>query len=105
MCVGCPSCGAHRCDEHQRASHGHVRDGVVSRSRWHRAKIWDHSAGTAVVAREMAVSLGCAALSSKVFLAGLLHDIGKLLIIQSGDRGTPSWLRARWCRPASISRS
>jgi len=49
-------------------------------------KIRDHSAGTAVIAREMAVSLGCASLSSKVFLAGLLHDIGKLLIIQSGDR-------------------
>jgi putative nucleotidyltransferase with HDIG domain len=49
-------------------------------------KIRDHSVGTAVVAREMAVSLGCPQLSSKVFLAGLLHDIGKLLMIQSGDR-------------------
>lgn len=49
-------------------------------------KIRDHSAGTAVVARELAISLNCAPLSPKVFLAGLLHDIGKLLIIQSGDK-------------------
>jgi putative nucleotidyltransferase with HDIG domain len=48
-------------------------------------QIRDHSAGTAVVARELALSLDRAALSSKLFLAGLLHDIGKLLIIQTGD--------------------
>ena len=64
-------------------------------------KIRDHSAGTAVVAREMAVSLGCAPLSSKVFLAGLLHDIGKLLIIQSGDRGYAE-LVAREMVPSSV---
>jgi putative nucleotidyltransferase with HDIG domain len=48
-------------------------------------KIRDHSAGTAAVARELATCLSLAELSSKVFLAGLLHDLGKLLIIQSGD--------------------
>jgi putative nucleotidyltransferase with HDIG domain len=48
-------------------------------------RIRDHSAGTAVVARELALSLGRAELSSKLFLAGLLHDIGKLLTIQAGD--------------------
>ena len=64
-------------------------------------KIRNHSAGTAVVAREMAVSLGCAPLSSKVFLAGLLHDIGKLLIIQTGDRPYAE-LVAREMVPASI---
>ncbi|MGB8297744.1 MAG: HDOD domain-containing protein [Polyangia bacterium] len=46
-------------------------------------KIRDHSAGTAAVARELAFRLGRA--SAKVFLAGLLHDIGKLLLIQTGD--------------------
>ena len=46
-------------------------------------KIRDHSAGTAAVARELAFRLGRA--SPKVFLAGLLHDIGKLLLIQTGD--------------------
>ncbi|HEX7598709.1 MAG TPA: HDOD domain-containing protein [Polyangia bacterium] len=49
-------------------------------------RIRDHSAGTAVVARELAVGLNRGALSSRVFLAGLLHDIGKLLVIQTGDR-------------------
>lgn len=48
-------------------------------------RIREHSAGTAVVARELAVSLDQPGLSSKVMLAGLLHDIGKLLILQTGD--------------------
>jgi len=47
--------------------------------------IRDHSAGTAAVARELAFYFDHAALSSKVFLAGLLHDLGKLLLIQTGD--------------------
>ena len=47
--------------------------------------IRDHSAGTAAVARELAVCFDQDTLSSKVFLAGLLHDFGKLLIIQTGD--------------------
>jgi HD-like signal output (HDOD) protein len=48
-------------------------------------QIRNHSAGTAVVARELAICLDLAAISSKVFLAGLLHDLGKLLLIQTGD--------------------
>ena len=48
-------------------------------------KIRDHSAGTAAVARELTFRLGRATASPKVFLAGLLHDIGKLLLIQTGD--------------------
>jgi putative nucleotidyltransferase with HDIG domain len=48
-------------------------------------KIRDHSAGTAAVARELAFRLGRTLASPKVFLAGLLHDIGKLLLIQTGD--------------------
>jgi putative nucleotidyltransferase with HDIG domain len=49
-------------------------------------KVRDHSAGTAAVARELAFRLEQSNLSSKVFLAGLLHDIGKLLMLQSGDK-------------------
>jgi putative nucleotidyltransferase with HDIG domain len=49
-------------------------------------KVRDHSAGTAAVARELAFRLDQSNLSSKVFLAGLLHDIGKLLMLQAGDR-------------------
>jgi HD-like signal output (HDOD) protein len=48
-------------------------------------RIRDHSAGTAAVARELAMCLDLAALSPKVFLAGLLHDFGKLLLIQTGE--------------------
>jgi putative nucleotidyltransferase with HDIG domain len=49
--------------------------------------IRDHSAGTAAVAREIAsrVDQSAVSLSSKVYLAGLLHDIGKLLMLQTGD--------------------
>ena len=50
-------------------------------------EIRDHSAGTAAVAREIASRLDhtATALAPKVFLAGLLHDIGKLLMLQTGD--------------------
>jgi putative nucleotidyltransferase with HDIG domain len=64
-------------------------------------KIRDHSAGCAVVARELAMSLGCASLSSKVFLAALLHDVGKLLVVQGGDREYAE-LVAREMVPASV---
>jgi len=49
-------------------------------------KVRDHSAGTAAVARELAFRLDQSSLSSKVFLSGLLHDIGKLLMLQTGNR-------------------
>jgi HD-like signal output (HDOD) protein len=64
-------------------------------------QIRDHSAGTAVVARELAVCLDQGALSSKVFLAGLLHDFGKLLLIQTGD-AEYSTLVAREPSPCSV---
>jgi HD-like signal output (HDOD) protein len=64
-------------------------------------KIRDHSAGTAVVARELAMSLGAASLAPKVFLAGLLHDIGKLLVIQTGDKNYAE-LAARQLVPSSV---
>jgi putative nucleotidyltransferase with HDIG domain len=64
-------------------------------------KIRDHSAGTAVVARELAVSLDRALLAPKVFLAGLLHDIGKLLVIQTGDTVYAD-LAARELVPSSL---
>ncbi|HEX7501708.1 MAG TPA: HDOD domain-containing protein [Polyangia bacterium] len=64
-------------------------------------KIRDHSAGTAAVARELAMCLDLAALSSKVFLAGLLHDLGKLLLIQTGDVGYAA-LVAQELSPSSL---
>jgi putative nucleotidyltransferase with HDIG domain len=64
-------------------------------------KIRDHSAGTAVVARELAICLDQGALSSKVFLAGLLHDVGKLLLIQTGDAAYTAMV-ARELSPCSL---
>jgi HD-like signal output (HDOD) protein len=64
-------------------------------------KIRDHSAGTAVIARELAMSLRSAPLAPKVFLAGLLHDIGKLLVIQTGDKDYAE-LAARELVPSSV---
>jgi putative nucleotidyltransferase with HDIG domain len=49
-------------------------------------KVREHCVGTAVVARELALNFGWAAHSSQMFLIGLLHDIGKLLLLQTGDR-------------------
>lgn len=64
-------------------------------------QIRDHSAGTAVVARELAINLDQAELASKVFLSGLMHDIGKLLLMQTGAVGY-STLVARESSPASV---
>jgi putative nucleotidyltransferase with HDIG domain len=49
-------------------------------------RIRDHSAGTAAVARELAFRMGRSVVASRVLLAGLLHDIGKLLLLQTGER-------------------
>jgi len=64
-------------------------------------QIRDHSAGTAVVGRELALCLGQGGLSSKVFLSGLLHDIGKLLLMQSGLVGYAT-LVAREIAPSNL---
>jgi putative nucleotidyltransferase with HDIG domain len=50
------------------------------------AKLRDHSAGTAAIGRELAFRLLPSNPSSKLFLAGLLHDIGKLLLVQGRDQ-------------------
>jgi putative nucleotidyltransferase with HDIG domain len=49
-------------------------------------KLRDHSAGTAAIGRELVFRLLPSNPSSKLFLVGLLHDIGKLLLIQAGDQ-------------------
>jgi putative nucleotidyltransferase with HDIG domain len=43
--------------------------------------LWNHSLGTALSCRWLAISLGLNKLAEEVFLAGLLHDVGKLLIL------------------------
>jgi len=53
---------------------GHTRRALALR---------DHCAGTAAVARELAVLVR--ADSSVAFLAGLLHDMGRLLMLETGE--------------------
>lgn len=48
-------------------------------------KVREHCVGTAAVARELALNFGWAAHGSQLFLIGLLHDLGKLLLLQTGD--------------------
>lgn len=64
-------------------------------------QVRQHSAGTAAIARLLAESLDRSAVSSQVFLVALLHDIGKLLLIQKGD---PAYVKlvARERSPASL---
>jgi putative nucleotidyltransferase with HDIG domain len=44
--------------------------------------LWNHSLATAAASRWLATRLGLDKLSDEVFLAGLLHDIGKLLLLR-----------------------
>ncbi len=59
-----------------------VADPALSRSI---ARLWDHALGTAQAARWLARKLGYADLESEAFIAALLHDVGKLLLIRVLD--------------------
>lgn len=52
-------------------------------------RVREHSVGVAVVARHLAVVSGWAG-ASQVFLAGLMHDVGKLLIMQADEYDYPA---------------
>jgi putative nucleotidyltransferase with HDIG domain len=49
-------------------------------------KLWQHSVGTAIGAHWLAQRCGFHRLMHEAFAAGLLHDIGKLLVLTSLDR-------------------
>lgn len=65
---------------------------VASQNRFYRSKIeeydrmmnplWSHALGVAVGARWLSLHLGLDRLAEEAFLAGLLHDIGKLLLLK-----------------------
>jgi HD-like signal output (HDOD) protein len=44
--------------------------------------LWRHSLGTAVAAKWLAMNIGLNKISEEAFLAGLLHDIGKLFLLK-----------------------
>ena len=56
------------------------------------APLWNHAMGVALGARWLARKLGFQELENEAFIAGLLHDVGKLLLVRvcddliSGDR-------------------
>lgn len=45
--------------------------------------IWDHSARVALYARVIALRTGMPAIADTVFLAGLLHDLGKIILLST----------------------
>lgn len=49
------------------------------------APLWNHAMGVALGARWLARKLGYNDLENEVFIAGLLHDVGKLLLIRVCD--------------------
>jgi HD-like signal output (HDOD) protein len=49
------------------------------------APLWNHAMGTAIGARWLAHRLGYRDIESEVFIAGLLHDVGKLLLVRVCD--------------------
>lgn len=50
-------------------------------SRW-MGPLWSHALGVAVASRWLASRLGLNKLTEEAFMAGLLHDIGKLLLLK-----------------------
>ena len=48
-------------------------------------KLWRHSVGCAISASWLSKNCSLAGLSNEVFVAGLLHDVGKLLILKVID--------------------
>ncbi len=51
----------------------------------HIVPLWQHAMGVALGARWLARKLGFQALENEAFIAGLLHDVGKLLLIKVCD--------------------
>lgn len=57
-----------------------LRDLVPSIAADARTRVWEHSIGTALAARQLADRLGCAA-PEEAFVAGLMHDCGRLVLL------------------------
>jgi HD-like signal output (HDOD) protein len=61
--------------------------------------LWSHALGSAVASRWLAMQLGLHRIAEEAFLAGLLHDIGKLLLLKIIEE-----LQASDTIPRNISR-
>jgi putative nucleotidyltransferase with HDIG domain len=49
------------------------------------ARLWSHALGVAVASKWLAQNMGYQAAAEEAFMAGLLHDIGKLLLMRIID--------------------
>lgn len=49
------------------------------------ARLWNHALGVAVAGKWLAQNMGYQAAAEEAFMAGLLHDIGKLLLLRIID--------------------
>jgi putative nucleotidyltransferase with HDIG domain len=46
-------------------------------------QVWEHCNKTAYYARRIALETGCGKIADSVFIAGLLHDIGKIVLLST----------------------
>jgi len=62
------------------ASMGDILRGPLASYRLDRGQMWHHALGTALGASHLANLTGCRMTSERAFTAGLVHDIGKLIL-------------------------
>ncbi len=48
-------------------------------------QVWEHCNKTAFYGRQLALSLGCAKVAQNVYLASLLHDLGKIVLLSTSS--------------------
>ena len=48
-------------------------------------QVWDHCNKTAFYGRQLALTLGCAKIAQNIYLASLLHDLGKIVLLSTSS--------------------
>lgn len=48
-------------------------------------QVWDHCNKTAYYGRQLALTLGCTKIAQNVYLASLLHDLGKIVLLSTSS--------------------
>ena len=76
-------------------------DAASARFAAHQKSLWEHSVACAAVSRAIAKKMNCEN-PETAFVAGLLHDIGRLVMFRELPEKTERWLAAR--KPAPDAR-